>query len=165
MNKKATEKILSVYWFVILILVAGGVFAMVYTFYNYPYDIRDIEVNIMVNRVADCLSTGGKLNSYVFEEEFKTDFLEICDLTFDTEEDWNRPKYYLGVEFYDPDNLVFDFSKGNKNLISSCGVEKEIEKEKLARCIERDFYSLDGDDLYLVKILSIVRKTEKNVRQ
>ena len=170
MDRKATEKIFSIYWFVILILVAGGIFTMVYVFYHYPYDIRDIEGNIMVNKVADCLSTGGKINSYIiregtFNENLKNNFLEICDITFETEEDWDVPQYYLEVGFYDSDRLVFDFSEGNKNLISSCGAEKEIEKEKLARCVERDFYSLDDGNSYLIKILSIVRKTEKNVRQ
>ena len=32
MNKKGTDKILSIYWFVVLTLVAGGIFAMVYVF-------------------------------------------------------------------------------------------------------------------------------------
>ncbi len=161
MNKKG-DKIISVYWFAILILVAGGVFAMVYTFYHYPYDVREIEANIMINKVADCISTGGKINAHVFEEDFNV--LEVCDLTFDVEDvyEWREaPQYYLEVEIGEELNL----SEGNKNLISSCSVEEDVEKEKLAKCVEREFYSLNGDDLYLIKILSIVRKTEKNVRQ
>jgi len=60
-NKRGAEKVLSVYWFVILLLVAGGVFAMVYNFYHHPYDVREIEANLMINTVADCVSTGGKI--------------------------------------------------------------------------------------------------------
>lgn len=164
MNKKG-DKIISVYWFAILILVAGGIFAMVYTFYHYPYDVREIEANIMINKVADCISTGGKINAYVFEEDFN--LLETCDITFNVENEynWNElPQYYVNIKFYQDDSLNLDIEEGNKNLISSCGVEEDVEKEKLAKCVEREFYSLSEDNLYLIKILSIVRKTEKNVR-
>ncbi len=164
MNKKG-DKIISVYWFAILILVAGGIFAMVYTFYHYPYDVREIEANIMINKVADCISTGGEINAHVFEDDFSV--LEICDLTFNVEDEygWKEiPQYYFNIEFYQNNTLISDIEEGNKNLISSCGVEEDVEKEKLAKCVEREFYSLNEGDLYLIKILSIVRKTEKNVR-
>ena len=65
MNRRGGDKILSIYWFAILILVAGGIFGMVYTFYNHPYDVGEIEANLLVNHVSDCLSRGGKLNSLV----------------------------------------------------------------------------------------------------
>ena len=167
MNKKATDKVLSVYWLAILVIVAGGIFAMVYTFYHHPYDVREIEAGLMVNHVADCLSTGGKLNSVVtFEDSFKDDFMEICSLTFEVEEGelQEEVQYYLEVNFYEDENNFFSFSKGNLNLVSSCGLQEEKEQERLAKCVERGFYSLDGDKLYLIKILSIVRKTEKNVK-
>ncbi len=159
MNNRGAEKVLSVYWFVILILVAGGIFAMVYNFYHHPYDIREIEANIMLNKAADCISTGGKINSGVFENDFKDNFMKTCDLTFETE--YEGPQYYLQVELGDG----FSIEEGNQNLVSSCGLEAEVEEEKLAKCVERSFYSLDSaGNIYLIKILSIVRKTEKNVR-
>lgn len=167
MDKKATDKILSVYWFAILIIVAGGIFAMVYTFYHHPYDVREIEANLMVNQVADCLSTGGKLNSVItLDNAFKDGFMKICSLTFEVEEGELKEEgqYYLEVNFYENENNFFDVSKGNKNLVSSCDLQEEKEQEKLAKCVEREFYSLDGEKLYLIKILSIVRKTEKNVK-
>ena len=163
MNKKATDKILSVYWFVILILVAGGISIMVNNFYNQPYDIREIEANLLINHVADCISTGGMINQIVFESDFKNNFMNICDLTFETEKDFDEGQYYLNIDISGKNNI--NIQKGNKNLVSSCGVEAEVEKERLAKCVERDFYSLDSsENIYSIKILSIVRKTEKNVR-
>ena len=71
-------------------------------------------------------------------------------------------QYYLEVNL-DGNQIV---SEGNKNLISNCGYESEIEKNNLAKCVERSFYSLDeNENPILIKILSIIRKTEKNVRQ
>ena len=71
-------------------------------------------------------------------------------------------QYYLEVNL-DGNQIA---SEGNKNLISNCGYESEIEKNNLAKCVERSFYSLDeNENPILIKILSIIRKTEKNVRQ
>ena len=162
-NKKATEKVLSVYWFVILILVAGGVFAMVYNFYQHPYDVREIEANFLINHVADCIATGGIINEIVFEAEFTNNFMEVCRLTFEPEKDFEIEQYYLNVEV--TGDRVVNIEEGNKNLISSCGFEKEIEEERIAKCVEREFFSLDSSgNVYSTKITSIVRKTEKNVR-
>ena len=173
MNKYGTDKILSVYWFGILIIVAGGIFAMVYTFYHHPYDVRELEANTMANKVADCLSSNGKINLNILDdaENFllnNDSFLEICNLNFEVEKKWeDEPQYYVEINFYkieNIDNPIFEISNGNKNLISSCVIQDE-EYEKLAKCVEKRFYSLAGNNnQYLIKILSIVRKTEKNVK-
>src|SRR3989344_5603718 len=51
-NRIGAEKIISVYWFVILIIIAGAVVAMVSLFYGSPYDVRVTEANIMINQVS-----------------------------------------------------------------------------------------------------------------
>ena len=173
MNKLGTDKIISVYWFAILCLVAGGIFAMVYTFYHNPYDIRELEADIMVNQIANCLSWEGYLREEVFNGETfilnEENFLEQCHLNFEAEGDWKTGQYYAEVNFYNGvknlDNPIFKISKGNKNLISNCEIQKDKEYERLAKCVEKRFYSLDKDDnQYLIKVLSVVKKTEKNVK-
>ena len=170
MNKRGTDKLISVYWFAILFIVASAIVYMTISFYGKPYDVRELEANTLTNHIADCLSKAGYLKENILgNEDFKNNFLENCNLNFDVEDtyDWNEQgQYYVGVEFSQEENLVFEISEGNKNLISSCGVESEVEKEKLAKCVEKKFYSLDSvGDVYSVKILSIVRKIEKNVKQ
>jgi len=168
-SKTGAEKFLSTYWFLILILVAGGVSAMVYLFYQHPYDVRKIEADIMINKISECLSDGGKFKIEILENEgLKNNFLDICSLNFNAEGELKNEEYYIEVALYKPDNLnegVFKISAGNKNLISSCKENSGKEFEKLAVCVERDFISLDKNNVpYLIKILSIVRKTEKNIR-
>jgi hypothetical protein len=175
MNKIGADKMISVYWFAILLLVAGGIFAMVYAFYQHPYDVRELEADIMINKIADCLSNKGELNSELvkqgeFNENFKTDFLSICNLNFNVEDEysWEDDQYYVEINFYivgDTENSVFEISKGNNKWISSCETQKEKEYNLLAKCVEKRFYSLDeNENQYLIKILSVVRKTEKNAR-
>lgn len=172
-NKKGGGKIMAMYWFVILMLIAGGIFAMVYTFYYHPYDVRELEAETMINHVADCLSNQGNLTSKLFNEQgfdqnFSIDFYENCHLNFEAESSFlDEPQYYLKVNFYkaeDLENSLFEISKGNLNLIASCNIQEEKEYEKEAKCLEDGFFSFNGEDLYLINILVVIKKTEKNVK-
>lgn len=170
-NKKGAEKIMSVYWFAILVLIAGGVFVMVSTFHNSPYDIRELEAEIMINQVSDCVSQGGKLNEKLisdsnFNKEFK--ILEECHLNFNTEFE-NEIQYYLEINFYNfndfEDPIYKISSERGVELKADCEIQKEKEYGTISKCVEKTFYSLDRDQNQIfVKILSIVRKTDKNAK-
>lgn len=174
-SKRGMEKMLSVYWFVILMIVAGGLFAMVTLFYGHPNDVRELEANILLNKVADCLSREGQINSDLlmqgnFSEEFRKNFLKKCALNFAVEKIWDVPQYYVEINFYNFNNLnysVFMISEGNKNLREDCKTKKDEGEsyEKLGKCIERNIYVLDeSNEQYVIKILSVVNKGEKNVK-
>ena len=174
-NKKAMEKMLSAYWFVILIIVSGGIFAMVTVFYGHPSDIREIEANILLNKIADCLSQQGRINQDLlsqgnFNQDFKNNFLKKCTLNFAVEKNWDVPQYYIEINFYNISNLkksVFTISEGNKNIKEDCKTKKEEENyQKLSKCIEKSIYALDENhNQHIIKILSVVNKAEKNVKQ
>lgn len=177
-NKKGTEKILSIYWFAILIIIAGSVVAMVSLFYGAPYDVRNAEANIMINQVSDCLSDNGKLNQELFDgdKNFNDNFnlKEECNLVFETEFNnlrvtrSEREEYFLQTEFYNLNNeKIFSISEGNYNLYADCEIEEDKKYKRLSKCVDRDFYSLNPfseDQAFKIKITSVVSKTEKNVK-
>jgi hypothetical protein len=174
MNKKGTDKLLSVYWFVILIAVAGGISAMVFNFYSYPYDVRDIESKLLSTKITDCISQGGVLNKNLFDEsgKFRTDLNEkilgICSLNFNSEQTFNNEnQFYFNVDFYDLENTatsILNINLGNSDWKSNCEFSDK-EYKNLVQCYEGSFYSVDNSKKsYLIKILTITRKTEKNVR-
>jgi hypothetical protein len=179
MNKRGTDKILSMYWFVILTLVAGGIFAMVYSFYGAPYDVRGIESEIFAERIADCISRQGIIDSELFiGKDFNPDinktFTNKCNFNFKVEDgygDNNEVQYFYEVDFYTPadtENPKFSFYDGNNNWKTDCFIKKENNKEytRLAKCTEKRFYALNKEgNQYLIKILSVIGKSEKNVRQ
>lgn len=170
-NKKGAEKIISVYWFTILILVAGGIFVMVSNFHTSPYDVRELEAEIMINQVSDCVSQGGKLNEKIisgsnFNKEFK--ILEECHLDFNTEFE-NEIQYYLEINFYnfnDFENPIYKISsEEGEELKADCEIQKNKEYGTISKCAEKTFYSLgNNQNQIFVKILSIIRKTGKNVK-
>lgn len=167
-NKTGADKILSVYWFAILFIVAGGVFAMVYMFYSSPYDVRDLEGDIMANLLADCIVDGGKFNSSIFNEE---DIMGKCHLNFKG----NEEEYYFEIGFYEFNGFNLDENKkilsepiaklsgGFVNLLSDCKIQENKEYGKISKCVEKRFYSLDETgNQFIINILSIVRKTQQN---
>ena len=187
-NKRGAEKIISIYWFAILIIIAGSVVAMVSLFYGMPYDVREQEANIMINQVSNCLSENGKLNQKLFSEDktFNENFnlKEECSLIFETEFENSIGEYFLEADFYNLNNgpkgvsqrddfikpsfgvKVFELSEGNFNLKTDCKIaEGEKEYKRLSKCVDREFYSLDSENqVYRINILSAIRKTEKNVK-
>ncbi len=169
-HNKTGDKILSVYWFVILILVAGGLFGMVYVFYGTPYDIRELETKLMIDKIADCVSYAGRINlNLISQGTFNENFnlSTNCNLVFNSEE-WAEEQYYAEVNFYKIDNLnnaLFKISDGNNNLLTSCEIQQDKEYSRLAKCQRGSFYSIDNsNNQYIIKILASVRKAEKNVK-
>lgn len=161
-QKKGAEKILSVYWFAILILVAGAIVYMVSAFYGQPYDVREMEANIMINKVAECLSEKGILK-YELNEDFEKEFLDICKLNFNTQDE--QEQYYLEIEFSNFETsqiLDFKIVKGNINLKNSFD---EIKESNSFVELSKSFYVLDnGGQELIVKITSIIGKENKNAK-
>ncbi|MBU4308231.1 MAG: hypothetical protein KJ566_00340 [Nanoarchaeota archaeon] len=163
-----TDKIISVYWFAILVLVAGGIIAMVSVFYNSSYDVREIEANILSNKIGNCFSNVGYLKQEVFNNgNFlinQDNFLEKCNLNFNSTEEGLQ--YFSQVNFFkgnDLENSFFEVAQGNKNLKADCSILKDYEK--ISKCVEKSFFTLDkSGNLYLIKILSVIDKSEKNVK-
>ncbi len=172
LNNKRGDNILSIYWFAIIILVAGGIFAMVYVFYGTPYDIREIEANVLINKVADCVSYSGKINSNLissgqFTPKTQDDLLKECHLNFDSSEFQER-QYYTEISFYKIDDMNNPASKmtaGNNKWLSNCAIQETKTEERLVQCVQKSFYSLDDkQNQYIIKILAVVSKSEKNVK-
>jgi len=167
-NKKGEEKILSPYWFVILILIAGGVFAMVYAFYGTPYDVRELESRILMNQLADCISYKGEINDILISKEIllkdSSIFLDKCHINFGADNE----EYYIEVNIYkldDMDNSFFSSFRGNTNLIDECNIQLDKKYDNLATCLRGKFYSVDdAKNQYIIKILSVVRKLEQNIK-
>jgi hypothetical protein len=177
MNKKGTEKFLGAYWFGILFIVAGAVVYMAAVFYGAPYDVRELEANALVNQVADCLTENGKLKQDVFVEgeeggfSVNENFLESCALNFEVEEykDWKDDQFYVEVNFFnfkDYNGLGYREKPNMKKGEDSLRDISVPEKTTFPYFVEREFYTLnfEENEKFIVKIKSIIRKTEKNVK-
>ena len=178
MNKRGADKIIAIYWFAVLIIIAVAVYAMVSIFYSHHYDVREVEANVLLNKVADCISYKGTINADLldssgnFQYSFKNNFLSKCHLNFNVENQLEiGEQYYVKVDFsLYPDMVTFLFpiEAGNKNLVASCDTQSSVDKDYrlLLKCVEKSFYATGGrGGQYIIKILSIVNKARQNVKE
>ena len=159
-DKKGMEKIISVYWFVILIIVAGGITFMVFGFYGKPYDVREMEANVLAGNIADCISQKGKLIYEIGSQELKDNFLQICHINLKTQEE--EIQYYLEINFLDfqtLQSLNYDIKEGNFNLKNNPNIKSFYSTTK-------SFYVLNLENQVpreiLVNISATIKKSEKN---
>lgn len=169
MNKRGADKLITVYWFMILVIIAGGVVLMANAFYSTPYDVRDVEAKILAEKVSNCVYPGGQfsplLNSNgVFREEFKDNFMDRCDLNFQSTTEFEEIEYYVEIGMYTDiarEKPAFSLEAGNPNWVSDCSVD--VQNDKLAKCYENSFWAKDPlGKIYYVKVLSAVRKVKQN---
>ena len=102
-QKKGADQVLTVYWFVIIFIVAGAVVYMAFLFYGSPFDARNIEGSLLGDQIANCLTSKGYINDQVFSPDFQNNFLQDCHINFTTEDfsDWKtNTQYYAEVDVY-----------------------------------------------------------------
>ena len=157
-NKKGAEKVISVYWFAILILVAGAISYMVFSFYGNPYDVRYIESNILISNVADCISDNGRLS---FElNDGSVDLEKLCHINFDTGD--NDIQYFIEIEFYDfntNESTGYLVDAGNENLKLFLESSPGSSSVKL---LSKKLYVTDNGRELIAKISTIINKAEEN---
>ena len=94
----------------------------------------------------------------------KIDLQEMCNLNLENGEE--DPQYYFETEFvnFSSGKSLGIAKEGNPNLKIDCKIQTEEESKTLSKCVQRSFYSVDSiNEKYIIKILSVVRKTEQNV--
>lgn len=167
MNKRG-EKVISVYWFTILFIVAGAVVYMVAVFYGNPYDVREAESEILLGKVADCLSDQGIFREGVVVNGKFGSFFDSCDITLEVEDSfgWEDDQIYIRLELFEYD--LTNFAVGNRLdsfEVGNDGLTCEISSgEGFPVCSTGSVYAVEGESPYVVKIFNAIGKIEKNDR-
>ena len=165
MNKKAYE-LLSIYWFLILIIIAGAVVFGVLLFYSSTFDARLFEAEILTSKIGDCIVRGGVVNADFVKGDF--DILKNCKINFEdsAQEFEGERQYYLQVRILDFDTSreLKKYEIGRLDFYQKCLDQKEKTEKNFPQCFEKFVYGIDEDgNKFLIKILAGVGKTEKNV--
>ena len=161
-NKKGAEKILSLWWFFVLIIIAVGIIIAVFIYSSVDIPIKKLEADILANRVIDCLVKDAQINQDFLDK--KLDIFEFCNLNKEIID--SSGKYYLRVDIYDFDgnkdvSLVKDKYKfGVFAIETQCKLEG---KEDYPKCSEKNIYVLDNNDKQF--ILNVVAGSKQKVKK
>jgi hypothetical protein len=167
-NKKADERMLSIYLFIINIIVSIGIVSGVILFYGSHLDIRVTEAGVLNSKVADCLTDQGRLeNSSILVKGF--DLISLCHLNFvdNTESSNGEKQYAVSIKLFELSscsnlrcsNPKKEFYFGQKDLLEYCNLNGKY----LPKCNTQAAYIFSGGEPMIMQITSVVSKT-KNVK-
>ena len=160
MGDKKGAKYLSIWWFFVLAVIAGGIVAGVFIHSAAASDVRELESDILITKVADCLIQNGKINSKLLEENF--DIFKECKLSEKVIKDG---KHFLKIEVYNYDDceaadkvlecensLVKDkYKYGTPDFENQC---KLGEGRNFPVCSQKIFYVYEGDRRLVLHIFT-----------
>jgi hypothetical protein len=188
MNKKGF--ILSIWWFVMALIIATVIYITTIIFYQSPIDTREIEVNSLINHIADCIYSAGNFNQKIDFGKYKTyvedeNFLEEnCHLNLFDVNNPEENQYFIKVNIYKlesvngdlkyEDNLILSFLDGNKNFEEFCNIQIDTKNVNLnlPYCLKKKFYAFSSKIMsdnsrneYIVEIIGGINKLKENVKQ
>ena len=152
-NKKAQvgSGILWLYKFIMLIIVIGGIVAVVFLHYSKQYDVREIELNLLAGNMLECFSDKGKIE----HEDFTNEKLYSC-LNFDEKE------IFLNVTL-EEEGKQNSISLGDKHLEVYCELGQEkIEGKKLPSCLRESYDVLIDETPGKIEFFIALLKSTKN---
>lgn len=150
-TKKSSERVLSLFWLFVLIVIGVFVCGGVILFYSSEQDVRKLESEILASRVVDCLSENGQLSLELSDDKeiLKSNLLEKCKLN---EQVFIENDIYLGLGFYNENHgLDYTISIGDAGYAVYCGVEAKEDLE----CTEENLVVFSGEERLRVNILAV----------
>lgn len=135
-NKKAGEKLLSIWWIVVLAIVGVGIVGGVLIFHNADVNVNEIEAGVLYERIYDCIVEQGKL-----DEKFLDGFniYNECDLNL--ESFGKASDFYFKIDVFDSNNgrIVESLKGGDFSYEEHCEIKvredgRKVKAKKYAQC-------------------------------
>jgi len=156
-NKKADEKYLSFWMFLIWAIIGVSIVLGVLMFYSVQGDVRQIEAQSLVNRLSSCLSFG-----FNYEEITKSDFNIYLECGLNKYVFDKQNFYYFNINITDG-SITSQSEKiisGGNNWKTECDyqlLKKETEKEsKFPQCAKKDSIVFDSktNKKYVISVIA-----------
>ncbi len=125
-NKIGGEKLFSIWWLFIITIVGTGMVWGVSMFYSAEIDVRNVEAEILMDRISDCLFEQGMLINNLLENDF--DIFQECKLNKKVIES----DFYFNVSILDESgNVIKEIEEGVlTNTCNSKDTEGCVSKER-----------------------------------
>lgn len=157
MNRRGDERLLSLYWFVMFVIITIAVVSAVVLFYSHSFDIRAAEAGILADKIIACAIHDGYLDAQFMKQDLSLS--DSCGIILrDTGHSAYNEREQYGIEFIAGTNNIH---AGDARLLNECGIA--IAKKNLPVCAERKLSVLgENGGFVLVTIRTAVRKVEQN---
>ncbi len=135
MNKKGGEKILSVWWIFVLVVIGGAVVIGVLIYFNADVNIKEFEADILSERIVRCLVDNSYLRQDFLDGEF--DIFEKCNLKKEVFQ--GTSNFHFKISAYNGDNLLREEVIGGAvSFEKDCEISGAIKARHYPRCSEKN---------------------------
>jgi len=143
-NKKAATKLLSIWWFAILLIIAVGIIIGTSIFFSKKIDVRLLESDIIAAKLTDCvIDARGVIDLEALnlkDDAAKGSFLEKCG--FNSEIISSSSDYFARINLYEagsnpPKEIMSPIYFGNSAFEGDCpvGASASYGANYFARCL------------------------------
>ncbi len=165
-SKVGGEKLLSLWWFFVLVVVGSGIVIGVLIYYNSEIDTRAVESEILAEKIVSCLVNQGEINeNFLNNEEF--DIFQECGLDKNI---LDSDIFYFNVSLYDfsgksrRNGIYF----GLRDFETQCKLEKSTKSllkssEYYPKCSEKQAYALSnsGENTEKLKLFVLAGSNQR----
>ena len=135
MDKTGEKKLMSFVWIFVIAIVVAGIGYGVSVFYSAEVDVRNVEAEILMDRISDCFFEQGFLIEGLLEDDF--DIFHECKLNRDVIES----DFYFKIAVLDNlGNKIREDIREGKNFEVECGVVEgeETEARYFPECVWKE---------------------------
>ncbi len=158
-NKKAGEKLLSIWWVFVLVVIGIGVVSGVAIYHSKDISVNGVEADVVAGKVIDCIIDNGYLNPNLLNENF--DIFQECSL--EKGMFVNQSYFYLSVFVFDNEALVKKIAFGSMSIEKECEISNAITAEYFAKCSRKDGFGILNDKNLKIIVIGGSRQTGKKV--
>ena len=156
--KRSDGKLLSIWWFAILTIIAVGVVSGTLIFFSNKIDVRLYESDVLANKIVKCLAPNGFIDElFLKDTAVKPDILERCNLN-KNRLDAVGSNYFIKISVFDSvDSLArTEVQYGNGAFDSDCKVGAAVDMAgNFPRCLERNISVLNSNkEILRLKIIA-----------
>lgn len=157
MNKKASEKILSLWWILVLAVIGTVIVTAVGTYYSAAINVNSIEAEILAGRVLMCISDNGYL-IYDFNQSY---FFNNCSLDRRFFERGSNYFFKLSIN----NGSDFNVSYGDASNEANCIISEKVDAKFFAKCAYKKENLIDrnGNNIKIFILTSANQIGRKNV--
>jgi len=147
-NKKAIEKIMTIWWFFIWVIIIVCVVINVAIFTNREIDYRKIDATILANKISLCISQE-KVD--LFQDNIKEeDFVKNCSFYEDT---FTEGIHAAKITIYDKSkNFEKNLVLGSEDMFVQCKIKEDTKANQYPDCDSREILIVKKTKDYVVNI-------------
>lgn len=165
-NNKRAEKLFSLWWFLILAVVGGGIIVGVLIFFSADVDIRGLESLVLSDKLTNCLIRQGYVIDEFFEEEF--DIFKTCGIS---KEILNSENFYLRITLLKEEggDIIKEIYAGARSFEEDCKIGERLIARHFPKCTENKekvmYYGIEDNSKEKITSLYILTASNQKGRK